>query len=188
MRYRVRSEGITLTEVIIAMAITALLAAMAAPSFGAVIERHRTGAVMRQFVSSLHLARTAAIMSGRAAVICTSRNGFGCDSTADWSDGWLVFEDFAGALDCNDANGDAHCDGHGGRVLHVVERLPTALILQAGSNNLQQRIRYQPAGTSWGYAGRITVCRASDRKGLAGTMLSNTGRVRRLDPDEIDDC
>lgn len=83
--------GFTLIEIVVTLAILALLSAIALPAFNGIIRNNRLTAVANEFVSHLDYARTEAIKRGNRVTVCRSSNGVSCDG--DWNDGWIVFDD-----------------------------------------------------------------------------------------------
>lgn len=73
-----RPRGFTLLELLVALAICALLLALAAPGFG----RQRASAALRsaagQTVAALHLARRLALARGQSVTVCLSADGRRC--------------------------------------------------------------------------------------------------------------
>lgn len=86
-----RSAGVTLLELVITVAILAIIAVIALPSFNVVIVSNRLSAGANELVGSLQLARSEAIRRGSRVVVCPSSTGADCAGA--WSDGWIVFED-----------------------------------------------------------------------------------------------
>lgn len=92
-------HGFTLMELMIAVAVLAIAAAMAAPSFTSLIKETHTRAQARALVESLELARSAAVTKRNPVSVCASTNGVGCaDDAAAWSSGWVVRNTVDGAI------------------------------------------------------------------------------------------
>jgi type IV fimbrial biogenesis protein FimT len=89
-----RMRGVTLIELLVALAVAALLLALAAPGFG----RQRAEAALRsatsQTMAGLHLARRLALARGQSVTVCPSADGRRCDFGGTE---WLLF--------ANDPNG-----------------------------------------------------------------------------------
>lgn len=110
-----RLRGFTAIELLVTMAIIAVLAALAAPSFTPIIERWRIRNASENIVTALYFARSEAIRLGGNVVIIKNANDGNCTSTGntDWSCGWKVFYDVNnnGIQDtCNTASTPNECD------------------------------------------------------------------------------
>ena len=84
------TQGFTTIELMVTVAILAVLAAIAAPSFNPLIERWKTRQATEELQSTLYFARSEAIKRGGGITI--SCNSCQSDPSA-WSTGWSVFED-----------------------------------------------------------------------------------------------
>jgi type IV fimbrial biogenesis protein FimT len=177
----IRIRGVTLIELLVAMALAAILIGVAGPSLGALIDRSRVSNLNNALLGSLHLARTTAVMTGHNAVVCKSDNGTACTTEGDWNQGWMVFEDLDGLGTCDDENGDGRCgdgDNPRGRILRYVEAPAAGPMRLVNNQNVKDRVRYFPMGTSPGSNGRFTICDTRTHEPRAGFVVSNSGRVR----------
>jgi type IV fimbrial biogenesis protein FimT len=83
---------VTLVELLAAVAIMAILATMAAPTFGSLRRVAGVGAAATELLAALHFARSAAALDGQPVTLCLSADGQTCvPSSADRANGWLVF-------------------------------------------------------------------------------------------------
>lgn len=80
------SGGFTLVEVLIAVAIAAILMTLAAPSFSNVLQKQRIATTVNDFFAAINLARSEAIQRG-ARVDLVPADG------VDWGKGWTIFVD-----------------------------------------------------------------------------------------------
>jgi prepilin-type N-terminal cleavage/methylation domain-containing protein len=82
-------RGFTWLELLMVLAITAMLAAAAVPSLSEAIARHRLRAATTALTNSLQHARTAALDRDQGTVVCPSANGRTCSGQTDWGVGWI---------------------------------------------------------------------------------------------------
>lgn len=87
-------SGFTLVELVTTVAIAAVLAAIALPSFRNTLRSNRVATSTNEMLASLSYSRSEAIRSARWASICGSAAGTACDGT--WTQGWLVWSDSDG--------------------------------------------------------------------------------------------
>lgn len=85
------NSGFTIVELMITLAIAAILAAIAAPSFTAMIQDNRLATQVNELQASLGLARSEAIKLNENVTTCPSSNGTAC--IGNWQNGWIVFVD-----------------------------------------------------------------------------------------------
>ncbi|MGH8027964.1 MAG: GspH/FimT family pseudopilin [Pseudoxanthomonas sp.] len=86
--------GYTLLELMVTVAIAAILLGIALPSFQSSLRSNRVATATNEALASLALARSEAIRNTRGAGVCASANGSSCG--ADWNSGWLVWSDTDG--------------------------------------------------------------------------------------------
>ncbi len=90
-----RLRGFTLVELMVVVAIAAILALMAAPSFTETINRTRRKTYSNQLFEDLAVARNEAIKRGVPVTVCPSTDGESCADNDSWVTGWIVFVDVA---------------------------------------------------------------------------------------------
>lgn len=96
-------RGFTLLELMVTIAVGAILMALALPSFQGTFRSNRLATTANKMTAAIALARSDAIKTTRAAGVCGSTDGTSC--TASWAGGWLVWQDTDrnGALNGNEA-------------------------------------------------------------------------------------
>jgi len=86
-------SAFTLIELLIVIALVAILATLAGPAFRSFIQNTRATAQANEFVSALNLARSEAAKRGVTVELCASANQSGCTGNAGhWSQNWLVVD------------------------------------------------------------------------------------------------
>lgn len=88
-----RQVGFTLTELMITVAVAAILLTVGIPSFQQMMRNNRAAAHMNEMISALNLARSEAAKRGGRVSLCPSTNQAACTGGTDWSQGWIVFTD-----------------------------------------------------------------------------------------------
>ncbi|MCW5670617.1 MAG: GspH/FimT family pseudopilin [Hydrogenophaga sp.] len=90
-----RQRGVTLIELMVGIALLAILLAIAAPNFQGMTASSRLTSASNELLGSLQQARAQAIRTGARVTVCKSTNGTQCDTTAGagWNQGWIVFQD-----------------------------------------------------------------------------------------------
>jgi type IV fimbrial biogenesis protein FimT len=90
-----RSSGFTLTELVIALAIAALLLTLAAPNMRSFILNNRITTETNTLMAHINLARSEATKRGCVVVLCrkdpTKVATCGGGVANDWTSGWLVY-------------------------------------------------------------------------------------------------
>lgn len=91
--------GFSLIEAMVTVAVSAVLLAIAAPSFSDFVTTSRLATQSNDIISALNLARSETLRLGRGVVFCRSRAPFAtCIGGAGGWEGWLVFVDANGNL------------------------------------------------------------------------------------------
>ena len=85
--HRRSSSGFTLIELMITVAIAAILLMVAAPNLSAFRRNAELTSAANTFVASINTARSEAMKRGRYAMVVPTDNG------ASWNAGWIVFVD-----------------------------------------------------------------------------------------------
>ena len=157
-------SAFTLIELMIAIAVAAIVLTLGVPSFERVIERNQLSAYTNQLVSSLHFARSEAVRRNQNISVCHTADGSSCGGTG-YENGWLIF------LDTN--NDDDYSDA-GEELLRVNEALPNNYTLR--TNNLSS-FDYRANGSA-PITGRIVLCKDNTLTKSRAVFISQGGRTR----------
>ena len=157
--------GFTLIELMVTLAVAAILLAIAVPNFITFIQNNRLTSQGNDLVTALNYARSEAIKRGVRVTVCSRSSDTACvGAGADWTNGWLVFVD---------TNGDGDVGGEA--VLQV--RRPLENVNTLTSAVAFPRVTYQNSGFS-GFAGTLRLCDARGTASARAIVMSPQGRVR----------
>ncbi len=81
-------RGFTLIELMVTIAVLAIVVTIAAPSFTTMINNNRSIALGEELVTALNYARAEAVKRGDSVSVCASSDGATCTGT--WTQGWVV--------------------------------------------------------------------------------------------------
>jgi type IV fimbrial biogenesis protein FimT len=165
-----RSHGITLIEMLIVLAIIAILAGTALPSFKNLGQASATRSARMALSTAIGETRMSAVMRNQYAVLCPSADQEQCDQNLKWHKGWILFidENRNGRREPTEA------------ILSLSQAQPAGVAIVSSSG--RHRIRYQADGTSDGSNLTLTFC---DRRGPASAstlVINNAGRMRTGTP------
>ncbi|MBK0026634.1 GspH/FimT family pseudopilin [Stenotrophomonas sp. S48] len=89
-----RSNGFTLVELMVTIAVVAILGTIAFPSFQSTIRSNRIASAGNEMTGLLSLARSEAVRNKRGGGVCGSSDGSSCDGA--WRSGMLAWADVDG--------------------------------------------------------------------------------------------
>ena len=87
------NAGFTLIELIVTVAIAAIVLTLGVPSFQEIINNNRLTAGANELVGALHLARSEAVKRNVRVTLCKSADGAVCTTSGGYQQGWIVFVD-----------------------------------------------------------------------------------------------
>jgi type IV fimbrial biogenesis protein FimT len=171
-RFKLTNElGFTLIELMVTIAIAAIVMGLAIPSFNTAIKNNRLTAVTNDFITTLNFARSEAVKRGQRITICKSSDGATCviNTTSDWSQGWMVF---------NNPNNNTTVDA-GEAVLRVQGATQAQVSIVGQSAGVTSRVSYLPNGNI-SPAGGSTIKICDNRSGNFGKniIFNSIGRAR----------
>lgn len=159
-----RQHGLTLIELLITLAVTAVLFGLAVPSYSDLMQRLASEHAARQLFSALTLARAQALSTRQTLILCPGVDG--CSGAPDWDAGYLI------GIDAN------HNDRlePGERVIWRGEAQPRVSIR---SNSGRPQLRFLPTGRASGTNATFRVCPRRPVSGATRVLVvNNAGRVR----------
>ena len=86
-----RNAGFTLVELMVTIAVAAVLLVVAVPSFQSMLVNNRISAQTNDLVADLAIARSEAAKRGGRVTVCASDDGATCGGS--WANGRIVFTD-----------------------------------------------------------------------------------------------
>jgi len=146
--------GFTLIELMIAIALVAILLATAVPALDDLTNNARQTGAVNEFIAAIHMARNTAITTNSRVTMCPSAGGVNCELTA-WDNGWIVF---------GDRNSNGSLDA--GETIVTASAALDGLTIQSGQ--FPQFLSYRPNGRAMtaavtGNTGEFAVC---DNRGV----------------------
>lgn len=86
-------RGFTLVELMVVLAISAILLAIAVPSFKSITYSTRVTSEINGLLGDMQFARSEAIKQGKSVTACVSTDQTSCSTSTGWGSGWIIFTD-----------------------------------------------------------------------------------------------
>lgn len=162
-----RGGGTTLIELLVTLAVAAIIVMIAIPSFQNLIAESRATAVTNALLASIQRTRSEAARRGTRVTLCASNDGATCMTTPDFAQGWIIV-----SHEPSDGNSE---------LLHVHQPDTAGITVNwhfgatAGSH-----LTFTPTGqarTSGGALvfGSLRICHSGEDRRI---ILNSTGRPR----------
>lgn len=158
------ARGFTLYELLMTLALMALITGLALPSFAAMAARNRQTVEINALFHAIHVARKESVMRRRVVSLCPSLDGLTCNPGPDWSTGWLMFEN-------TDRDEPPRRDA--GEALLQAHRVGEQVQIMANRRGFTLRATQKRATN-----GTFVVCDSVDRTIPKALVISYTGRPR----------
>lgn len=159
-----RDYGFSLLELLMTIAVAALILTLGLPSFGALKARNAQRVELDALFHAVHHARKASIMRKDVVSLCPSRDGATCSPGRDWSGGFLLFEN-------SDRDEPPELDA--GEVLLHRHVTGSAVKITANRRGFTLRATFLRATN-----GTLVVCDPAGRVTPRALVISYTGRPR----------
>ena len=164
------SSGLSIVELLVALAIFSLVLGFGVPSYGQWIAARELANHAEHLAAMLMQARTEAVKRQVRVNVCKSGDGRQCSASGTWSAGWIMFAD---------DNRDGSIEAAENVIRH--EPAPGNGITVSANRPLDAYVSY----TNFGYArmlngalqmGTFVVCKPGQK--AIHVVLANSGRVR----------
>lgn len=162
-----RVRGLTVIEMLVTLAVAAVLTAIALPAWSIVAERARITGTANGLLAQLYYARNEAVSRHASVSLCPSDDGVSCSGDpTGWQAGYLVFVD--------DNNSRSREPGE-----PILRRIDTADAgIRLHSTGGRPAIRFLPDGAAWGTNTTFSTCVADRSPHNRAVILLGTGRAR----------
>lgn len=175
------AKGFTLIELMVTIALMAIMLGMAAPNFVSFKRNSELTSISNNFLAALNTARTEAMKRNMFAMVMPANND------SDWSKGWTVFVD---------ANDNGRFDSTD--ILVMQQEAPPSYITLTGNNSTAANpsyVRYDGSGFSRPLNSdlansTLSIARSdagSDPRQIRRIKISITGRARICTPQSSSD-
>jgi type IV fimbrial biogenesis protein FimT len=155
----------TMTEMVVVMAIVGILVGLGVPSFRYVTNSNRLSSEVDALLGDMQFARSESLREGRTVTVCISSNGTSCagSTTYTWQSGWVVFSDLNndGVIGATDP------------VLRVQRTFSSTDDFQDSAKTVTQ-VRFNREGFATGMPNTLAVGLYRARDGILGDIIDSS--------------
>jgi len=156
--------GFSLVELLITIALFAIILTFSIPGFTALKLRNDRATAVNELTSHLNFARYTALQQGEEIIVCPSADASQCMPGRSWMSGWITW-----------ANRDRDTPpvrDEDEPLLRVAGTISAALSINANRNYFE----FRPSGSA--INGTWVICHSPDQIPVLAVILSITGRLR----------
>ncbi|WP_371377864.1 GspH/FimT family pseudopilin [Thalassotalea aquiviva] len=162
-----QGKGFTLVELMLTLAIVAIIFKIVVPSFQQLFLQHQVQAESQKWFSAFHLARQTAISQGHIVTLCPSKNGKQCGKS--WQQGAIIFVD---------ENRNHLRDDTEQVTQHIAPAIAKFHLSWRAFQN-RNYVQFQQNGFTWHQNGTLRLCVNSGVSEFNRALIvTRTGRVR----------
>jgi len=166
-----QNTGFTLLELMIVLAVMGVMFSMAIPSFRIMMQNSHAAEAVNTFIAQANFTRSEAIKRNSRVTMCVSTNQTTCHTTADWTLGWIIF---------NDQNDNGTVDS-GEQIIRIHAEKMKGEITLIGNGNVASYISYMGSGFPQLIGGAFQAGTIEYRDTITygrNIFLARTGRFR----------
>lgn len=161
-------SAFTLIELMITLAVAAVVLTLGVPSFGRIVEQNQLATNVNLLVQSMTLARSEAVKRNKRTVLCDSSDATACGTSGAFEQGWIVFVD---------EDGDGGFDSTSEELIYVQGALSENISISANLSTGANNISYQTKGRA-NRTGNFIICKNNDVTKSRVVVVTMTGRTR----------
>ncbi|MEP5766306.1 MAG: GspH/FimT family pseudopilin [Halieaceae bacterium] len=172
-------RGYTLLELLVTMAIIAIIASLSGPSFMDMISRNRQSSALGSMFTMLSTARSEAVNLQTTVSACSSSDQTTCN-TDNWESGWLVFVDdgtgTGGVANDGNVNGTE-------QMIRVGQAAGGSLTIRSRNFTDAGAVSFDDDGMS-SDRGTLVLCSDGDASRSSAVILNFSGQARLAGDDD----
>ncbi|QSP96129.1 GspH/FimT family pseudopilin [Marinobacter salinisoli] len=163
------SAGFTLVELVLTLAILAIITVYALPSMERLVKKGRQHSSVSELIALINLARNTAITERVSVTLCPITANNKCGS--DWTEPLVVFRDPLRTKTISDTD----------QIIRILA-LPASGSLQ-GNTGIRNYFRFRPTGLAKEAIGNIVWCPSDGDTRYASQIRINMGGRPLISPD-----